>query len=218
MTAPFDPYFELLGIDQSNRPPDHYALLGLELYESSAEKIDEAATDRMSRLQDLANSELMDHSQRLLNELSAARRCLLSPVRKVAYDEALRTKRQRARPSSGLTPQQEKKQQTRRMLIFIGVGLLGLMILAAFVFLPPGAPKVTPNLLVDWPLSERAGGSIQIDSKPIPLSEKEPMELLVPTGRHVILFQRTGFRDITQTIEFTPTPMKLKLRWIPDNN
>ncbi|MBC7968202.1 MAG: hypothetical protein H7Z17_20035, partial [Fuerstia sp.] len=89
MPTEFDPYRELLGIVTPNRPPDHYALLGLELFESDRQKIDDAATERMGKLQDLANSELVDYSQRLLNELSAARRCLLNDVQKAAYDEVL---------------------------------------------------------------------------------------------------------------------------------
>ena len=104
MPAKFDPYLELLGIVTEDRPPDHYALLGLSLFESDRQKIDAAATERMSLLQDMANSEFVDQSQKLLNELSAARRCLLNAVQKVAYDESLRTRSQRKQISGSRKP------------------------------------------------------------------------------------------------------------------
>jgi len=74
----FDPYRDLLNINSPDRPPNHYHMLGLSLFESDRQKIDDAAGERMAMLQELANSEHMDASQQLLNEVSAARRCLLN--------------------------------------------------------------------------------------------------------------------------------------------
>jgi len=213
MPEPFDPYHEFLGINNRNRPPDHYALLGLAIFESDPKKIDEAATDRMSRLQDLANSEFVDHSQRLLNELSAARRCLLNPVQKMAYDEALRAKKQRAKQSAVKNPPGSNAARTRKQLILIGIGIVLLLCLA--FFMRGGKPLDKANLIVDWPLADREGGTLTIDSQATPLPTSDPMRIQVPDGQHRIVFQRPHYRDISQTIEFTQTPVRLKLRWIP---
>ena len=85
-----DPYYEWLGIPPKDQPPNHYRLLGLELFEENRSVIDAAANRQMSFIKEYqagADSEL---SQKLLNELSAARLCLLSAPAKAAYDEQLR--------------------------------------------------------------------------------------------------------------------------------
>lgn len=214
MSAEFDPYYELLGIDKQQRPPDHYALLGLQPFESDPKKIDEAATERMSRMQDLANSDYVDHSQRLLNELSAARRCLLNQVQKVAYDENLRTKQQRARAAGPKGSTAAKSARSKKQLIIIGVALL---LLLSFAILKRGGNAFVPagNLIVEWPITERNGGTLLIDSKLQPLPTSDPMRIMVAEGRHTVVFRRPGYRNISQSIEFTSTPVRLQLRWIP---
>ena len=85
-----DPYYEWLGIPPKDQPPNHYRLLGLELFEENRSVIDAAANRQMSFIKEYqagADSEL---SQKLLNELSAARLCLLSAPAKAVYDEKLR--------------------------------------------------------------------------------------------------------------------------------
>ncbi len=85
-----DPYYEWLGIPPKDQPPNHYRLLGLELFEENRSVIDSAANRQMSFIKEYqagADSEL---SQKLLNELSAARLCLLSASAKAAYDTQLR--------------------------------------------------------------------------------------------------------------------------------
>jgi len=88
----FDPYYKWLGIPPAQQPPHHYRLLGIELFESDVEVIDMAANQRMSYLQEMAGGAHGKVSQRLLNEVSAARRCLLDKSAKAAYDEQLRAK------------------------------------------------------------------------------------------------------------------------------
>jgi hypothetical protein len=216
MPESFDPYYELLGIDKQYRPPHHYALLGLDLFESDPKKIDEAATDRMSRLQDLANSELVDHSQRLLNELSAARRCLLNFSQKAAYDEALQSRQKRAKQSATKAPAATKQEQTKRQLIIIGSSIVFLLCVATFMFSGEKSPPPEKfNLIVDWPLEAREGGTFLIDSNPHPLPVTDPMRIFVAEGRHRLMFRRPGFRNISQPIEFTGKPVRLKLQWIP---
>lgn len=85
----FDPYHKWLGIPPKDQPPNHYRLLGLELGESDVDVIDAAANRQMAYVQQRATGTHVALSQKLLNELSAARVCLLDPKRKAAYDAEL---------------------------------------------------------------------------------------------------------------------------------
>ena len=86
----FDPYHKWLGIPPKDQPPHHYRLLAIDLFESDADVIDAAANRQMAYIQQRAMGEHQGDSQRLLNELSAARLCLLNPQKKRAYDAKLR--------------------------------------------------------------------------------------------------------------------------------
>ena len=88
----FDPYHKWLGIPPQEQPPNHYRLLALGLFEADPDVIDAAANRQMAYLQQMATGEQMALSQKLLNELSAARLCLLDPKKRAAYDAELRTK------------------------------------------------------------------------------------------------------------------------------
>lgn len=92
MSQPFDPYYKWLGIPPSQQPPHHYRLLGVELFETDRDVIDIAANQRMSYLHDLGSGPNGKFSQKLLNEVSSARRCLLDEQQKATYDEQLRAK------------------------------------------------------------------------------------------------------------------------------
>ncbi len=86
----FYPYHIWLGIPPKEQPPNHYRLLGSQPFESDAEVIDSAANRQMTYVQQMAIGEYMAPSQKLLNELSAARLCLLDLKKKADYDLQLR--------------------------------------------------------------------------------------------------------------------------------
>jgi len=90
MASDFDPYYKWLGIPPKDQPPHHYRLLGIELYESDGDVIDAAANRLMAYLRDLSKGQAAEHSQRLLNEISKARICLLNDNKKTAYDAQLK--------------------------------------------------------------------------------------------------------------------------------
>ena len=48
MSGAFDPYRKWFGIPPEDQPPNHYRLLGIELFECDEEAIDNAATQRMA--------------------------------------------------------------------------------------------------------------------------------------------------------------------------
>lgn len=85
----FDPYHKWLGISPQHQPPNHYRLLSLDLFESDPDVI-EASVDRLAAyLQDVAAGPHASASQQLLNEIAAARLCLLEASEKAAYDARL---------------------------------------------------------------------------------------------------------------------------------
>ena len=90
MEESFDAYHVWLGIAPEQQPPNHYRLLGLNLFEDSAEVIDNAADRQMAHLKTVAAGKHAARSQDLLNEISAARVCLQDAARKSLYDEKLK--------------------------------------------------------------------------------------------------------------------------------
>lgn len=93
MSDSFDPYYKWLGIPPKDQPPNHYRLLGLELFETDIDVIDTAANRLSDYLQNLVTGPQVKHSQRLLNEVAAARRCLLNTEKKQAYDARLKSEK-----------------------------------------------------------------------------------------------------------------------------
>ena len=85
----FDPYYEWLGISPHERPINHYRLLELPLFVSDGDKIREAADAKMQRVRTFQSGKRASESQRLLNEISAAKTCLLDSDTKATYDAVL---------------------------------------------------------------------------------------------------------------------------------
>ena len=86
----FDPYHEWLGIAPKDQPPNHYRLLGVDLFEANPSTIEHAANRQMAHLRTFQAGKHGALSQKILNEVAAAKICLLSREKKVAYDQHLR--------------------------------------------------------------------------------------------------------------------------------
>jgi hypothetical protein len=86
----FDPYRKWLGIPPEEQPPNHYRLLGIAVFEDDPDVIQSAADRQMAHVRTFQTGKRSALSQAILNELSAARLCLLDPQRKLEYDEELR--------------------------------------------------------------------------------------------------------------------------------
>lgn len=89
MSTDFDPYLKWLGVRTAERPPNHYALLGISLFETDPEAIANAADRQMAHVRTYQAGKFSALTQQVLNELAAARVCLLNPARKAAYDASL---------------------------------------------------------------------------------------------------------------------------------
>lgn len=91
MSDTFDPYHQWMGIPPAEQPPNYYRLLGVPLFESDPDVIDNAAKQRIRHIQAFQIGAHSDESLRILNEISIARVCLLYAATKAEYDTGLRT-------------------------------------------------------------------------------------------------------------------------------
>jgi WD40 repeat protein len=89
MSEAFDPYYTWLGIPPEEQPPDHYRLLGLRTCEPNPDVISNAADRQMLMLRTFQAGPRSKESQKILNQISAAKVCLLDPNKKAAYDRQL---------------------------------------------------------------------------------------------------------------------------------
>lgn len=108
MSESFDPYRKWLGIPPEEQPPNHYRLLGVPLYESDPDVIENAVHRQMSYVRTFQTGKHAAESQKLLNELAGAKICLLSRSKKKAYDDSLLAAA--ARPAKG-SPTKESPPQ-----------------------------------------------------------------------------------------------------------
>lgn len=92
MSEAFDPYLKWLGIAPEEQPPNHYRLLGVPLYIDDPDVIENAADRQMSHLRSFQSGKNAALSQKLLNEISAAKVCLLDATKRAAYDKQLKAK------------------------------------------------------------------------------------------------------------------------------
>ena len=90
MADKFDPYHDWLGIAAREQPPHHYRLLSINPFEDDPTVIENAADRQMAHLRTFQAGKHSQESQRLLNEVAAARICLLNAEKKAAYDRQLR--------------------------------------------------------------------------------------------------------------------------------
>ena len=86
----FDPYHRWLGIPPGEQPPNHYRLLGIAPLEDNPDVIESAADRQMGHLRNHQSGKHSALSQKLLNEVAAAKVCLLNPGKKAEYDSRLR--------------------------------------------------------------------------------------------------------------------------------
>lgn len=90
MSDEFDPYYTWLGIPPEDQPADHYRLLGVRKFEPNLDVISNAGDQRMAFLRTFQVGKRSALSQRLLNEMAAAKVCLLDSDRRKAYDAKLK--------------------------------------------------------------------------------------------------------------------------------
>ncbi len=98
----YDVYHLWLGIPPDEQPPSYYRLLGVRPFEENPEVIRNAADRQRSHVKRLGVNQFEQIGQELLNEIEAAKICLLKPEKRAAYDEKLKSELLR-QPSPGHT-------------------------------------------------------------------------------------------------------------------
>jgi hypothetical protein len=104
MSEPFDPYRKWLGIPAQDQPPHHYRLLGISPFEDDPDVIENAANRQMQHVRTYQQGRNAAHSQRILNELSAAKLILLDHDKKFSYDKLLRRELKLRKQAPGSHP------------------------------------------------------------------------------------------------------------------
>ncbi|MCR4411610.1 MAG: hypothetical protein NUV77_04185, partial [Thermoguttaceae bacterium] len=164
MPQEFDPYHQWLGIPPEDQPPHHYRLLGIPVFEENAEVIQTAADRQMAHLRTYQTGPNAVLAQKLLNEVAAARVCLLREDKKAAYDIQLRSRL--APPVVGDTPapvvlpvdvgadwpsSSQRARLTRGkggpIFAAVGIGAMGLAVLALLAFAWRGRPAAAPAVV-----------------------------------------------------------------------
>lgn len=152
MDQVFDPYRKWLGIPASDQPAHHYRLLGIELFETDPDVISNAADGRMAQVKSFQTGKYAADSQRILNQIAAAKICLLDPQKKCEYDLQLQ---QRLASTTGAEAGNSAAE-----------GDLGMFDFAAAVSstrgtsLPASKLKTSKAKKQPWPIYAAAGGLV----------------------------------------------------------
>ncbi|HUY87326.1 MAG TPA: hypothetical protein VMV10_01195 [Pirellulales bacterium] len=95
----FDPYRKWLSIPEEFRPPTHYQLLGISADERDLEVIDAAVLRQSAYVRNFQTGKYGADAARILNEIAAAKLCILDPAKRAAYDADLKRKGQYPQPA-----------------------------------------------------------------------------------------------------------------------
>ena len=193
----FDPYHKWLGIAPADQPPNHYRLLGVDVFEADLEVIESAADRQMSYIQQCAAGDHLEQSQAILNELAAARVALLNPKSKDAYDAQLRNARQPETRFIHAAPATPRHRTRSRSLLAV----FGFCIVAA-----------VGGLLV-WQFAGRSDDEETVESEHIASSNRSrksgnPDDLASGRKSAVVAAKSTG-TVATKTLDPNPTSQKI---------
>jgi hypothetical protein len=165
----FDPYLQWLGIRSPQRPPNHYQLLGLELFEADRDVIATAADRQMAHVRKYQSGPHSSLSQRLLNELAAAKLCLLKPETKSQYDAALRNTL--AASINGMP-----RRRTFGVPLAIAAGAVAVAGVTITYYLTRGTPERRSAAISHPDIALRTPRESLPVTKPVPIGDQPPNE------------------------------------------
>jgi len=198
MSDSFDPYHIWLGIPPKDQPPNHYRLLGIQELEEHTDVIDAAANRQTTYLHEMAAGPNRKESQQLLNEIAAARRCLLSPEQKLAYDAKLRAElaAAQAAQTAAVPVAQAVVQPVAQPVAppvappvpFLDTGQIPGSELPAFDFAPGGSPDVVINTDAGFSGVDAGAGKAapQQNQPAVAAAPNQSGEAVAPTGKKPI--------------------------------
>jgi hypothetical protein len=189
----FDPYHRWLGIPAEHQPPDHYRLLGLEPLESDPEVIRDAAERQMAHVRTYQLGPHSQESQKILNELGAAKACLLDPAKKGPYDRQWSEGAAGDRSPSGAAgvapavpggPRHAEGEPQPPVIDVPAVGSVHDRITSCVP--PPVDPVLTPPLIPP-PLQPSSRVETGAGTRPAVLSDSRPADWPLPPQRGTFL-------------------------------
>jgi hypothetical protein len=136
MSEPFDPYLQWLAIRDPERPPNHYRLLGVAMYESDLGVLANAADRQMLYVRTFQSGRYSAHSQQLLNELSLAKICLFNGEKKAAYDAQLKAQ-QDAREAQQTSEHPPAAWCSAHTTWFVAAAIVAVLWLAGLIYILP---------------------------------------------------------------------------------
>ena len=229
MSTGFDPLYQWLGIPPEEQPPHHYRLLGVRPFEDNPDVIESAADRQMAYLRTFYGGPYVSYAQKLLNEVSAVRVCLLNREKKAEYDDWLRP--QIMPPSAAPEPPlafepevggfQEmvggasqygpprpraggKGQPWLGIALLLMAVVIGAGIIAFAIVKSKGTVSREGILVVQWPEDERLRGVLELDGRKIKLPPDGPIELRVSAGTRQVAFTRPGYEPYQLTMLVEP--------------
>ena len=201
--ADFDPYYQWLAIPPKDQPPNHYRLLGVDLFESNTDAIANAADQRMTHLRSFQTGKYAEFSQKLLNEITAAKLCLLNAEKKTAYDRQLR-QQVAAPPAPPPAPRADRppfldtpaiaaaavpavtakpEKSSDKQQIWIGLGVLAaavlVLVIVLIVKLGRGGKEIASNESKPSSSAATPAESKSVDAEP-PEDLQEPVKQAEP--------------------------------------
>ncbi|MDB5392023.1 MAG: hypothetical protein JWM11_7669, partial [Planctomycetaceae bacterium] len=197
MTSDFDPYHKWLGIAPAEQPPSHYRLLGVPEFESDPQVIEAAADRQLTYLRKQQSGSHQREASDLLNEVTRARRVLVKPDSRTAYDATLSNSSPRGRAAQAGTD-----ANSQRTAIWVGTGLVSLIALAGMLFWILRTP--TPPSQTD-----ATAKAAEIPTEP---ANSNPPAVSLPDPQQVSISQ-TGANppDAAQEASSQPAPRNTRI-------
>lgn len=229
----FDGYHRWLGIAPQDQPPNHYRLLGVDPFERDPAVIEAAADRQMGHLRTYQSGERSALSQKLLNEVAAAKVCLLNPKKKAEYDRRLRgqfkAKQKPIPKAKPLEPDELERpgdpdlnqlfEKTgggadlaaaqaarghRQAQMAAGAAIVVAGLIAVAGLVIWATASTNPTLVaLDWPESQRSAGRLEIDGNPVDLRLSGKLEYPLAPGEHRVTAKRPGYEPFDERFTLT---------------
>jgi len=128
-SAKFNPLQDWLAIPPAEQPPNHYRLLGIDVFEGDPTAINLAAEVRLAQVHRAQSGATASVAKRLTEEINAARKTLLAHDAKLGYDRALKNKLTLTLPA--VDDVQAKTMPLRTMAAALAACVVGVFIIGS---------------------------------------------------------------------------------------
>lgn len=181
MSETFDAYHKWLGISPKDQPPNHYRLLAIDEFECDPDVIADAAEQRTVHVRSYALGKYTDLSQRILNEIAAAKVCLLNADKKARYDEQLRRELMPTSPPSPIvlstpgrsdsitTYRSRQKNESWQLVAVVGAAAVLVVVVVAVLLSGGGSDE-----LVESPPHTQRVSHAKVKKLAAPVASAEP--------------------------------------------